>query len=304
MKDFQYLAQLPVIVALAEAASVSRAANMLGLSQPAVSAALAKLRLAFSDPLFERAPRGMSPTPRGTALVATARTMLATLDRERQGGDAWTPAASTQSFTFAMSDAGELVFLPKLMRHLRSVAPYAAVRAVAPSVAEVESGLASGEIDLALGYFPELKSKSTVNQRLFTNAFACVVRKDHPHRSRRISLQQFSALEHAAVRVESRSHEVMERFLVRKRVKRRIALHTPHFMSALAIVAQSDLIVTVPYPLAIYFVGLNANLKIVALDLGAPRIDLKQHWHRNVHLDTRSIWLRKQVADLFAEAIV
>ena len=300
--ELDYLAQLPVLLALSEHGSVSQAANALGLSQPAVSAALAKLRRAFDDPLFVRNARGMAATPRGLALVATARPALAALEKERTAGVQFNPNQTTLPFRIALSDAGELVFLPRLMRHLRALAPAASVHSVSLPMPQIIPALQSGEIDIALGYFPELKSKATVQQRLFTHTFACLLRRDHPCAGDTLSVAQFSGLEHAAVRVESRSQEVVDAYLARKKITRHIALTSPHFMSVAPIVATSDLVVTVPHALADYCARIDPRLKIMQLDIGFPNIDLLAHWHRLFHHDVRNTWLRTQVGALFNDA--
>lgn len=294
-----YLSQLPVLLALMETGSVSKAARQLGMSQPGVSTALAKLRNTFGDPLFVRTARGMSPTPRALALVDTARPALLALETQRHALNVFTPETHPLPFRIALSDAGELVFLPSLVHHLRKHAPAAPIHSVSLPMLAISPAMEAGEIDAAIGYFPELKSKATVHQRLFTHTFACVLRRDHPVPGNILTVTQFSALEHAAVRVESRSQEVVDTFLARQRIPRRITLTSPHFMSVLPIVAQSDLAVTVPYALADYITRIDARLKLMQLDIGLPSIDLLVHWHRRFHHDARSQWLRAQILSLF-----
>jgi DNA-binding transcriptional LysR family regulator len=290
---------LPIAVALYDRRSVSQAAQALGMSQPAVSAALGRLRAHFGDPLFVRTARGMEPTPRAISLVAPARGVLARIEAEVLSDVAFEPTATTRTFTFALSDVGEMVFLPRILDSLRRQAPNASVRSVTLPVAEVERGLESGDIDLAIGYFPDLRKQNYFQQRLFTDTFACLLRADHPIRGNRLSLKQFLGLGHAVAHAEGRSQEVFERFLARKGIRRKVVLTTPHYMSIPVIVAQSDLAVTVPQPLAMYFSRLTANLKIVTLSLAIPRIDLKSHWHRKYQNDAANRWLRGLVATLF-----
>ena len=115
----------------------------------------------------------------------------------------------------------------------------------------------------------------------------------------KLTLKEYMSLGHAVVRAESRTEEVIERYLERRNLHRRIVLTTPHFASAPILIAQSDLIVTVPEPLARYFTRVSADLQIVKLPFELPRIELKQFWHRKVHHDARSRWLRSLVAQLF-----
>jgi DNA-binding transcriptional LysR family regulator len=215
---------LPIAVALYDQRSVSRAAQKLGMSQPAVSAALAKLRKVFGDPLFVRTSRGMEPTPRAAALVPPAREVLMRVDEEVLSDISFSPATTKRVFTFALSDVGEMVFLPRILESLTRLAPSASVRSVTLPLVQTEQGLENGEIDLAIGYFPDLKRSSFFQQRLFTHTFVCLLRADHPIRGNKLSLQQFLDLGHAVVRAESRGQERFENFLVRKKIQRRVVV--------------------------------------------------------------------------------
>jgi DNA-binding transcriptional LysR family regulator len=292
---------LPIALALYDEQNVSRAAKRLGMSQPAVSMALRRLRAVFNDQLFVRAPNGIAPTPRAHALVEVARPLVAKLHDELLADDRFDPAVSTRPFTFALSDVGEMVFLPKLLERLRSHAPNASIRSLSVPPDELADGLESGDVDLAIGYFPDLRRQSFFQQRLFTHHFACLLRAAHPLRQRRLSLDAFLAAEHAVVHAGGRSQEIFERLLERKRLRRRIVLLTPHFLSLPMIIARSDLITTVPHALALYFARLSKELAIAQPPFAIAGFDLKQHWHRKYHHDARSRWLRQQVAELFSD---
>ncbi len=292
---------LRVLVALGERRSVSGAALELQRSQPAVSASLARLREFFDDPLFVRTGNRMEPTPRALGLLDSARLLLERVGTDIVATPAFDPATSRQVVRIALSDVGEVVFLPKLLRELRVHAPAVAVRSVSLPAAEVAHGLESGHIDLALGYFPDLKKHNFFQQSLFVDGFKSLLRADHPVTARRLTLKQFIELEHAVVHAESRTEEVIERYLARQRIQRRIVLTTPHFASAPIIVAQSDMIVTVPEPLARYFCSISAHVRAVELPFDAPRIELKQFWHRKFHHDQRNRWLRSLVCGAFQD---
>jgi len=290
---------LPIAVALYEERGVSKTATRLGMSQPAVSAALAKLRKAFDDPLFIRTARGMEPTPRAQALIAPARDVLSRVERDVLSGLAFDPGTANVIFTFALSDVGEMVFLPRILERLQQVAPLAVLRSVSPPPSELREGLETGAIDLAIGYFPDLEISNFFQQRLFTHHFCCLLRADHPIASKRLSLRQFLALKHVAVHASGRSQELFERFLVRNKIHPNVVLVTPHFMSLLAIIGHSDLVATVPHAIGM-FSSSWANIKTVLPPFpDAPRIVLKQHWHRKAHHDPRNQWLRRLVSGLF-----
>jgi DNA-binding transcriptional LysR family regulator len=209
------------------------------------------------------------------------------------------PQTNHQTINIALSDVGEIVFLPAILKDLRRVAPQALVRSVSLPAADVAEGLESGSIDLAVGYFPDLKQSNFFQQALFTDTFASLLRLDHPVTARKLTLKQYLQLEHAVVHAESRTEEVMERYLSRRKIRRKVVLSTPHFASAPIVVAQSDLIVTIPDPLARYFARVSANVRMVALPFEPPRIQLKQFWHRKYHHDQRNAWLRARICKLF-----
>jgi DNA-binding transcriptional LysR family regulator len=290
---------LPIAIALYDERSVSRAAQALGMSQPAVSMALRRLRAAYHDPLFLRAANGVAPTPRAHTLVRTARPLVNELRQRLLAEETFDPGFSDRSFTFALSDVGEMVFLPRLLERLRAQAPNAAIRSVSMPPLQIAAGLESGEIDLAIGHFPDLTRSAFFQQRLFTHAFACLLRAGHPRRARQLSLADFLAMEHAVVRTEGRSQEIFERFLDRKKIRRKIVLYTPHFLSLPMIIARSDLVTTVPHAIGVYFSRLSGDLALARPPFDIAGFDLKQHWHRKYHSDPRNQWLRRQVALLF-----
>lgn len=301
MKDFD-LNLLRVVVALYDAGSVSRAAQALGMSQPAMSAALARLRQAFGEPLFVRSARGMSPTARAHALASGAREVLARIADDVLSEATFEPSVTATTFTLAMSDVGEMVFLPKILVSLQQLAPHALVRSVSLPPARLEQAMESGEVDLAIGYFPDLKSSAFFQQRLFAHRFVCLLRDDHPIRGRKLTMEHFLSLGHAVVRAEGRSQEILEKHLERKKIKRRIVLLTPHFMSIPTVVGKTDLVVTLPHAIGLFFSKAGANIKVMEPPLPIPRIELRQHWHRNAHHDPKNKWLRRLSAGLFNDA--
>lgn len=291
---------LPVVLAIAEERSVSRAAERLGWSQPKVSLALARLRAALGDPLFIRSSHGMAPTPRALALVAPTRDVLARIKNEVLAATAFDPATTTRRFSFALSDIGEMTFLPKLLAYLQEHAPGATVRSVTLPPDEIAAGLEAGDIDLAIGYFPDLKARNFFQQRLFTHSFISLLNAKHRIRGERMSMEEFLGIGHAVISAGGRSQEVFEQLLAKLRIERRIVLSTPHFMSIPFIIAATDLLVTVPYAVGTSFARI-ANIRLIEPPLEIPRFDLKQHWHRKYHKDDTNIWIRSVVAKLFTQ---
>jgi len=300
MRDKFDLNLLPVIVALCEERNATRAAQRLRISQPAVSAALGKLRRQFGDPLFVRSVAGMEPTPRARALMTPTREILTRLEKDLLSELPFDASVTKFTATIAMSDVGEIALLPKILARFKQAAPYAAVHSFAAPPAELERGLEGGEIDLAVGYYPDLKKSNFLQQRLFTRRFTCLLRADHPIRGEKLTLEQFVTLEHAVVRAEGRSQEIFERFLAQRKIQRRVVLLTPHFLSLPIIISRSDLVATVPQIIGSYCASIGANVRSVALPFEVPRIPVMQHWHRKFHNDARNKWLRAMMRELFS----
>ncbi|HET9864968.1 MAG TPA: LysR family transcriptional regulator [Steroidobacteraceae bacterium] len=292
---------LPVLVAIHEHGSVSAAAQYLGISQPAVSSALAKLRQRYGDPLFHRAGHGMKATARMRALIRPLREALANVDGTLSSEPVFDAKTTQRTFTFAMSDLGEMVFMPKILKRIRRLAPRASVRSVAATVPQIARGLETGEIDLAVGYFPDLREKSFLEKHLFFHHFICLLRADHPITSATLTMQQFLSLEHAVVYGAGRTYEIFERHLRAKKIHRKVVLETPHFLSIPSVIARSDLVVTVPHAVGMFARDLHANIRIAQPPLRTPKIDLKLHWHRNFQRDPKNRWLRELVAALFTD---
>lgn len=298
MKPFD-LNLLRALVAIHDEGSVSAAALALQISQPAVSSALARLRQAIGDALFVRTARGMDPTPRARTLVVAARDVLGRVGSAIQEHSAFEPLTCRETFTFAMSDIGEMVFLPKLVEYLLEHAPNAAVRSTTLPPEQVDQGLENGTIDLAIGYFPDLKRSNFFQQRLFTHHFTCLLRDDHPVRGSQVTLKQFLKFGHVVVKAEGRSQEIFERHLERMRIQRRIVLHTPHFMSIPVIIARTDLIATVPHALGLHLQRYHTGVRMARPPLDIPPFLVKQHWHRKFHQEPKIRWLRGIVSELF-----
>jgi DNA-binding transcriptional LysR family regulator len=292
---------LSVLVAIDDKRSVSLAARSLNRSQPSVSSALGRLRRQYNDPLFLRTATSMMPTSRAVSVIRTARQILGIVDEKLASPAVFSPRASALPVRIALSDAGQIVFLPRILHLVRQEMPEALMQAVSLPAEAVAREMEAGNIDLAAGYFPDLSAQTFKQQVLFQDSYTCLIRADHRIRAEQLSLEQFRELDHAVVRAETRTSEVMERYLARHKLRRRIVLTTPHFASIPVVVAHSDLIVIVPAPLARHFATITSGVRIIRLPFKPPVIGLKQIWHRRFHHDPRNQWLRSKIYELFAE---
>lgn len=290
---------LVVFEAMLAARNVTLAAESIGMTQPAMSTYLGKLRKVMGDPLFVRTSRGMEPTPFAVELSDPIRNALQLLRQTLNRDKHFDAATSTRTFNLVMTDIGERVFLPALLQRLTKVAPLVSIRTVQLPVSEMREALESGEMDLAVGFIPKL-SAGFYQQRLFTRSYVCIVRTDHPTIGDRLSLKQFLGASHAVVSVAGTGHEVVERVLAEKGLARKVALRVTHFLAIPLIVANTDLIVTIPEMLAESYLPAG-NIKILQPPIKLPSYAIKQHWHERYHDDPANQWLRELIRDLFGD---
>jgi len=289
---------LVVFDAMAEHRSVTRTAEAIGLSQPATSAALARLRKLLGDPLFVKVGAEMRPTPRAGALIEPVRRMLGVVKEEILPHGEFDPATTLRTFTVLTPDIGEVNLIPRLYAELARAAPGANLKAISMPRNAAAEALEAGTVDLALGYFPDLQKANFFQQRLFRNRYVVVVREDHPTIGETMSLQDYLAADHVVARPEGRAH-LIDRFLQEEDIERKVRLEVSHFMALLPIVASTDLIATVPIDLA-EVMRQYGRVRSLPTPMNCPIIDLHQFWHRRFHHDPAHIWLRRVVSDVFA----
>jgi DNA-binding transcriptional LysR family regulator len=290
---------LVVFEAMLQHQSVTRAGHALNLSQPAMSAALAKMRSQLGDPLFVRTGHGMRPTPRALQLAGPVKTILEMVRMDVLQQPAFDPATAHRVFTLITPDIGETVFMPKILAYVQAHAPHIAVRSVAISSEGAGEALELGQADLAIGYFPDLAKPGFYQQRLFKNSFVCMVRADHPRIKDGLTVDEFMRESHALVRPAGRTH-LFEQFLNAKQLKLDVRAELSHFASLLTIIPSSDLVATVPRDIGHVFATL-ARVRLVDLPLKPPSFHLMQHWHTVAHADSANIWLRQMVKSLFED---
>jgi len=278
--------------------SVTAAAERLSLSQPAMSNALSRLRRILGDPLFMRTPGGMRPTPFAQQLAAPVRQALDLIYTTLQQRPGFDPRTSQRSFRLQLSDVGEIVFLPPLLERLQREAPGVRVETGHLPQDEVSDALAAGEIDLAVGFLPEL-SLGVVQRRLFRDRYVCLVRADHPKIGSRLTLAQFLAASHVLVSARGSAHEIVEQTLRNKGLVRRIALRVPHFTVVPMILSRTDHMVIVPEGLVRSIARLG-RFKSLKPPVDIPALDVKVHWHERFDQDPGISWLRGVIVELYA----
>jgi DNA-binding transcriptional LysR family regulator len=291
------LGTLRLVAALGRHGSLSAAARQVGLSQPAASHALARLRRALGDPLFVRTSHGMHPTPYGERLGRAIEQALVALRSGVEPHALFDPMTSRRVFSLYLSDVGQMVFLPRLLEYLKREAPGIALRVRPVPVQAPHALLESGEVDIAVGYFTTFAA-GFFQRRLFRERYVCVARADHPAFARGMSLDAFSSVPHAWADASGMAHELLEQLFRRQKVRREVKLVVPQFMVLPLVIAATDLLVVMPGRLAEQFARL-VPLKVMEPPVRVPSYDIRMYWHERFHRDAANRWLRQTFAALF-----
>lgn len=278
--------------------SVTSAARHLGLTQPAVSNALARLRAQFEDALFVRTSSGMDATPFARDLAEPVRQALALLESALAHGPGFDPATSVRAFRFYMSDLGQIEFLPPLVERAQRIAPGVRLEAVALEVEDIGDALAAGALDLAVGFLPGL-GPPVRRQPLFRDPYVCLMRAGHPAARARLTRKAFLESSHALVSYKG-GHRVIEEALERAGLARKIALRVPHFTVVPMVLERSDLILTLPSKIARVYEA-RGDFRSLPPPVPIPPADVAAHWHERFERDPGNRWLREVVAELFTE---
>lgn len=279
--------------------SVTRAGEAMGQSQPTVSNWLGRLRRQLGDELFVRTATGMQATPRAEELIVPVREALAALRRVAAPPEAFDPSSATRRFRICMTDASHITLLPRLLAHVRAVAP--GVRLEAARIDDqTGQALQSGQADLAIGLVPWLES-GFYQQVLYPQDWVCLVNARHPRiGAKGLGLRDYRTEAHIGI-VGGTGVQLLNAALERQKVERRILLELPGFLGLAAIVSTTDLVATVPRHIGETLASASAGaLKVCDCPVPVPPFTVKQHWHARYHQDPASRWLRALCEMLFA----
>lgn len=297
---------LKVLEALFEERQVSRAARRVGLSQPAFSNALGRLRAVFGDPLFVRSAQGMLPTPRAQQLAEPVRAAMRQIREALEGpqASAFDPKAGSRSFRIAMPDYLEYRLLPPLLEALAGAGASRVrvqIRRVDGLFQAPEGALRSGALDLAIGFFPDAKGvePGTRVETLFSDDQAVIGRKGHPLLKRRapMSIETFAEADHAAVIFREEAWGLIDTELASRGLRRRLVLATPHFLTVMRAVQTTDLIAVAPRWLARQYEPLGLTVQEPPFRL--PDFVARMIWSREADGDPGHRWFRELALQAF-----
>lgn len=285
---------LVVLDALITERNVTKAARSIGLSQPAMSNALGRLRELFADPLLVRTANGMQPTLRAIQLGDTVKDALMRVRRAFDQQPTFDPAHSRQAFTVRMGDMNEFIFLPAIVAALRKQAPGITLQVKHLSPESTTDALESNGVELALS--TGLRHTSSIQSKaLMPDQIVLVLRRDHPFIATRDKAKAFLRLAHIRVSQSPADTRFLDDYLSSRKLKRDIVLTLPHWLAALAVVAQTDLVTVVSARMA---KGLDPRLATLRLPFGPQRFTWTLYWHRRHDTQAAHRWIRSLIFDV------
>ncbi|HCA23405.1 MAG TPA: LysR family transcriptional regulator [Pseudomonas sp.] len=275
-------------------ANLTRAGQIVGITQPAVSNALARLRETFNDPLFVRTAQGMVPTPMAQNIITPVRSALQLLRVSVQESRSFVPEQATKTYRISMTDLTEAVILPHLASRIRRMAPNINIDSFLIKRRETTKELAAGRLDFAID--APLNTDTQVRHvKLFEDHHVCVMRPGHPlAKKERITLDDYLAQSH--IHISSRRNGLghVDLALGKMGLQRRVVLRSQHYQMAPLVMESTDMVMTVHERFA-----QRHNLHAVALPIDdVPPIETHLFWHESTDQDPANRWMREQIIEL------
>ncbi len=287
--------------------NLTRAAERLSITQPAVSNALKRLRESVGEDLLTRAATGVKPTPRAEALWPEVRTALGHLRAALSPGE-FNPQTDAANFRIAMADATAALFMPPLVAQIESDGALANLRVLPLATRDPSEMLERGDADLAIGYFPETIAALTSqgsdsplrHAHLHDSEYVCVMREGHPLAAGELTLDAFCAADHLLVNFAGRPYGLADQALAALNRKRRIVLTVNQYFTAGRVVANSNLLTVLPA----YFVeatGYHEHVVTRPLPFNLDGLHVAMVWHQRNDRSSAHQWLRARLLEAAAQ---
>lgn len=278
---------------------VTRSADKLGITQPAMSASLARLRILFGDQLLVRSPHGLVRTPRAELLLEQLGQLMAIVERITALPAEFVPRTSRRTFTLIGTDFVEFILLPPLMAALAQDAPLIEIVFKGPDPKSIEAAMGAGTLDLAIGYLPDAP-EGLIKTTLFREPFVCISRRGHPSLADgNLSLDRYIEVQHvqALMRDGTMYAAAIDETLAAHGLVRKVSLWQPSFFAVASVVARTDLVGTVPARVATHAAG-HLPLAVCEAPLPLPSPEFALYWHQRNRDDPGHRWLRDRIASL------
>lgn len=286
---------LPVLLVMMEERNVTRAAERLGITQPALSNALNRLRETLNDPLFIRERYGMRPTPKAEQLAQVVGAALSSIDKVILGQQDFDPLHATRLFTLAPNSYVEFIMMPAIVARLRSCAPGIRLRLTPFGNDVTETGVISGNTDMVLGRIVEPPDNLVV-QYLMNEGLACVIRADHPLVGENLSAEQYEQLKHVNVLPPGRMRAGLYQALEQRGLRRQVAVSVTHFLAVPEMIAVTDYCATLPR-LICQHLSRDERLRIVPAPVDLGTFPVEMGWHARYRDDPAHRWFRTLITE-------
>lgn len=274
-------------------ANLTRAGQIMGITQPAVSNALSRLRDTFNDPLFVRTAQGMVPTPMAQNIIVQVRNALALLRVSVQESRTFTPMQANKTYRISMTDLTEQVLLPPLFQRLRRLAPKVSIESFLAKRRDTTKELAAGRLDFAVDA-PLNTDPQVRHVKLLEDRYVCALRPGHPRAKERLSLEDYLALTHIHISTRRNGLGHVDLALGKLGIQRKIALRSQHYLMASSVMQQTDMAMTVPERFArghgLHYMPLPVN--------DVPAVETHLYWHESTDQDPANRWMREQMIEL------
>ncbi len=276
--------------------NLTRAGEIIGITQPAVSNSLARLRKALDDPLFVRTADGMVPTPVAQNLVGPVRHALGLIRDSVQQSDRFDPTKSDKKFRLSMSDLSQSIVFPGLLDRLAREAPNISIDCIQARRRDIPMDLTAGNLDLAVDRLL-LPDQTLLQAPLFSYGYVCVFRKDHPIIREKLTLELFLQLGHISVSNRADGLGQVDLTLGRQGKRRRIRLRTQHYLSTPELICRTDNVLTVPQPFADMLVE-QYPIRYLDLPFEVPSMEINLYWHESTDQAPANRWLRQIIQEV------
>lgn len=303
MKSEIDLNLLRVLCTVHATRSASKAAEALGITQSGVSNALRRLRVAFSDPLFVRCADGMQATARAQALIDQIAPGMAHIESALASDMAFDAALSTRLFRIMANDLAQMVLMPRLLAELMPLAPNLRFETLDASPEDGRRGMEGGSIDLVFGNWPPF-GLDFHRQVLFKEVFVVLMRADHPLSRGQLTRNAYLKARHLDYRPGGVSYQALrqalDRVLQAQNLQRHVTFTAAHALGLASVLAESDLLLTLPSRLVGAITSGRTQLVVRPLPIESPEMTITLQWHARVHRDPSVTWLRRSIAQLFS----
>jgi DNA-binding transcriptional LysR family regulator len=276
--------------------NLTRAGEIIGITQPAVSNSLSRLRNLFDDPLFVRTAEGMVPTPVAQNIVGSVRQALGLIRSSVQESETFDPLASDKRFRISMTDLSQSIVLPYLFGRIKREAPHISIDCYHVRRRDLNIELASGNLDLAVD-IPLTPDPQIRQAPLFSHPHVCVIRNEHPLVKDKLTTEMYLELGHIHISSRRGGLGHVDLALGKTGKRRRIALRTQHYLATPELVSRTTLALTVPRIFADFLVS-QYPVRYLELPFSVPNLETHLYWHESTDRDQANRWIREMILEL------